>query len=203
MLFFKALENGRKVIHSYTNPSQRGVDSSEYSLLCIGLLGQNPEQRELLAVKCVGSIIRCMMKCTGESGIATYGLRALYNFCYRCEAGQLEVIDTDATEKLIDMVKSNFQGDADCMRNCRRFEFAVKPDVGWFGNVEDKIAREMKSERDRYRPTEHKATIIAEQKDREYDEDDFEGLGDFENENKLFLSRGREDEEGDRIKMLK
>lgn len=143
------MKDGVKVTHIQKTPTQRGVDIAEYALLCLGLLAQNPEQRELLAANCVGAIMRVMMKCQGESGIATYGLRVLYNLCYRCEAGQLEVNDTaGATVKLIEMIKSNFQGDADCMKNCRRFELAIEPD-GWRGNVETTIGHEMALEREK------------------------------------------------------
>lgn len=88
--------------------------------------------------------MRCILKCPEESGVATYGLRALYNFMYRCEGGQAEILDTDgAAQKLIAFVHKNFQGDIDCMRNCRRFELAIQPD-GFRGNVEAIIEKEMK-----------------------------------------------------------
>ena len=88
--------------------------------------------------------MRCILKCPEESGVATYGLRALYNFMYRCEGGQAEILDTDgASQKLIAFVHKNFQGDIDCMRNCRRFELAIQPE-GFRGNVEAIIEKEMK-----------------------------------------------------------
>jgi len=106
----------------------------------------------MILIISVGSIMRCILKCPEESGIAAYGLRALYNFMYRCEGAQAEVLDTDgAAEKLVAFVRKNFQGDFDCMRNCRRFELAIQPD-GYRGNVEMIIEEEMKLDQIRKAP---------------------------------------------------
>ena len=148
---FSTLKDGVKVNHVTVIPTQRGCDIAEYAMRCLSLLSQNPEQRELMASVVPGSVIKCILKCNEESGIANYGLQFLYNCCYRNEHGQIEVLDTGLTDQLLDFVHTYFAGDFTCMRNCRRLELALQPD-GWRGNVENKLEAELKDAAERQKP---------------------------------------------------
>ena len=46
---YSNLENGRKVVYKNTFPTRRGADIAEYAMLCLSVLSQNPEQRELMS----------------------------------------------------------------------------------------------------------------------------------------------------------
>ena len=148
---FSSIKDGIKVNHVTITPTQRGCDIAEYAMRCISLLSQNPEQRELMSSVVPGSVIKCMLKCNEEPGIANYGLQFLYNCCYRNEHGQMEVLDTGLTDQLLDFVHTYFSGDLTCMRNCRRLELALQPD-GWRGNVEVKMETELKEAAEKQKP---------------------------------------------------
>ena len=148
---FSSIKDGVKVNHVTITPTQKGCDIAEYAMRCISLLSQNPEQRELMASVVPGSVIKCMLKCNEEPGIANYGLQFLYNCCYRNEHGQIEVLDTGLTDQLLDFVHTYFAGDLTCMRNCRRLELALQPD-GWRGNVEVKMETELKEAAEKQKP---------------------------------------------------
>ena len=148
---FTTLKDGVKVTHVTTVPTQRGSDIAEYAMRCLSLLSQNPEQRELMASTVPGNVIKCILKCPEEPGIANYGLQVLCNCCYRNEHGHKEVLDTGLTRQLLDFVHTYFSGDSSCMRNCRRLELALQPD-GFRGNVENILAVELKEEAERQKP---------------------------------------------------
>jgi len=46
---FSTLEQGKKVVYTTTAPTRRGADIAEYGMLCLSVLSQNPEQRELMS----------------------------------------------------------------------------------------------------------------------------------------------------------
>ena len=67
-------------------------------------------------------------------------LQCLYNFCYRCEVGQLLVLSFECSD-VIKQIKLSFAGDAEVERECSRLTHALAVD-GWRGGVEDVMDRE-------------------------------------------------------------
>jgi hypothetical protein len=122
-------------------PSRRGVDMAELGLSCLSLLGQEQEWRELMSELVVKSIMTCMMKCIDEPLAIINGLKALYNLCYRCNAGQVTIL-LAPYKKLLEAVYGSFSGDPEVNKMTRRLELALTGD-GWRGTVEATLAEEM------------------------------------------------------------
>jgi hypothetical protein len=124
------------------NPSRRGSDLTELCLKCLSFVARDEGNRELLATTVVEDAIRAMLVCAEDGMVAYWGLRLMYNICYRSEAGA-EILNEKATVKsCIEVMKYNHSGDYEVTRQLERLERSLKPD-GWRGNVENDIEDDM------------------------------------------------------------
>eukprot|EP01041_Mallomonas_annulata_P005257 gene5257-10514_t len=122
-------------------PTGRGIEAVEMAILCLSLLAHHQDYRETIAQFCAQHVVDAVKICREEPMVVLAALQTLYNFCFRCEAGQEAVIDADAAF-LISLAQTHFSSDFDISRQCRRLELALVPD-GWRGSVETVIESEM------------------------------------------------------------
>mmetsp|Transcript_12987 Transcript_12987/g.19545 ORF Transcript_12987/g.19545 Transcript_12987/m.19545 type:complete len:495 (-) Transcript_12987:1786-3270(-) len=137
-------KKGQKDATPEDRPLQRAIDVLEAALKCLGVISQENEIKEQLALILIKPVMHCLEICQEESYITSLGLQLLYNFCYRCEMGQ-EALLSYCDEEFFAGVRHNHSGDLDVMRNCRKLELAIQPG-GWRGNVEEQITREFYDE---------------------------------------------------------
>jgi hypothetical protein len=122
-------------------PTSRGAAIAQFSLTILGYLAEEQEHREMIAETVTNNVLFCMKRAPEDSSIQIAGLKTLYNFCYRCESGQITIREAQ-WRPVIKQIHENFSGEPEVLKICRRLELALV-DGGYRGAVEGDIAREM------------------------------------------------------------
>lgn len=76
--------------------------------------------------------------------VIEYGLKLLYNLCYRCESAHEALLICCQPQSFFATIHHHHSGDPGVMRHCRKLELTVTAE-GWRGNVEEVITQEMKA----------------------------------------------------------
>ena len=135
-------KKGTNQFESYEIPTTRSCEIVEEVMQILGYLGQEIDTREQMAELLGPVIVETLFKFEEVPNVMKYGLRTLYNFCYRAEGSQQYILETNI-KKLLLQAHYFHAGEPDVARQIRRIELALKLD-GWRGNVEEIIEVEMK-----------------------------------------------------------
>ncbi len=76
--------------------------------------------------------------------VVEYGLKLLYNLCYRCESAHEALLICCRPQSFFATIHHHHSGDPGVMRHCRKLELTMASE-GWRGNVEEIITQEMKA----------------------------------------------------------
>lgn len=141
----KSSIKGSKDFFEVRVPVQRSMELIESVLDILGVMAHDSEQKEPLAVNTTECIYFALKVCAENPTVTLSGLRALYNFCHRCESGQEMVLVGD-TGNTLRRARHHHSADPQVAQMCRRFELALY-DGAWRGNVEMLMEMEMRGEK--------------------------------------------------------
>jgi hypothetical protein len=137
-------KKGTNQFESYQIPTRRSSEIVEEVMQVLGYLGQEIDTREQMAELLGPVIVETLFKFEEDPNVMKFGLRTLYNFCYRAEGAQVYILESNI-KKLLKRAHYFHAGEPDVARQIRRLELTLKVD-GWRGNVEDLIEIEMKGD---------------------------------------------------------
>ena len=128
-----------------TRTSKRGMELAEVQFLILSSIGREIYIREMAAMVCTQFILKGLKLVVDDVDPTVYGLRSLYNFCYRCQQAHAYInsyLGPDNKTNVRTVMEEIRSGSAfsefSVRREYKRLQLALDED-GWRGKVEEKM----------------------------------------------------------------